>query len=127
MAGLIKELLLDYGLNRLPIDIRSDISTTISSLVNAGVFKYYELTVLDRYISGYDVIEIAGQLNTTTDRIESDLIRIVKAIETASGYTDTNFVHKYRRRYTEAKLTTLSLFLIKHGQRFYSHETPIRS
>ena len=117
MAGWIKELLLDYGLNRLSIDQRSDISTAISSLISAGVFTIYDIESLDMYISGYNAIEIAAHFHTTTDVIETNLTRILRAIETASGYTDTTFVHRVSTRKNE-----LSLFLIKHGQRFHTHE-----
>lgn len=125
MAGWIKELLLDYGLNRLSIDQRSDISTAISGLISAGVFKHREIMILHSYIAGYTATEIAVQYNTTTDTIEADLIRIFRAVESASGYTDVAFVRKAELRYI-SRVSELSLFLLKHGQRFHTHETPIK-
>lgn len=126
MAGWIKELLLDYGLNRLSIDQRSDISTAISGLIEAGVFKQRDITILHSYIAGYTATEIAEQLTTTTDIVEADLVRVFRAIESASGYTDTAFVRKARLRYSETRLPELSLFLMKHGTRFHTHEMPIK-
>lgn len=126
MAGWIKELLLDYGLNRLSIDQRSDISTAINDLINAGVFKRQDIKILDLYIAGYTATEIAEQLITTTDMIEATLVRVFRAVESASGYTDSSFIRKASLRYTERKLSDLSLFLAKHGQRFHTHDTPIK-
>lgn len=126
MAGWIKELLLDYGLNRLSIDQRSDISTAINALIRAEVLKPTDIEILHSYVAGYTATEIAQILQTTTDRIEADLVRIFRAIEFASGYTDTSFVRKTGLRYTDKRLSDLSLFLIKHGQRFHSHDTPIK-
>ncbi len=127
MAGWIKELMLDYGLNRLSIDQRSDISTAIDGLITAGVLKPRDIEILHSYIAGYTATEIAQNLLTTTDVIEADLIRVFRAIESASGYTDTSFVRKVRLRLnSESRLTDLSIFLIKHGQRYHAHETPTK-
>lgn len=122
MAGWIKELLLDYGLNRLSIDQRSDISTAISSLIAANVLKPRDIIILHDYIAGYTATEIAEQFVTFTDDIETTLQRVFRAIETASGYTDTAFMRKVRVRYAHTRLVDLSEFLIKHGQRYHNHE-----
>ncbi len=122
MAGWIKELLLDYGLNRLSIDQRSDISTAINTLVEAGVLKPRDIMILHSYVAGYTATEIAEQLVTVTDEIDSILQRVFRAIETASGYTDTAFIRKARLRYSESRLVDLSSFLIKHGQRYHNHD-----
>lgn len=124
MAGWIKELLLDYGLNRLSIDQRSDISTAINGLISAGVFKSKDIEILHSYISGYTAKEIAEKLTTTTDIIEERLVRVLRAIEAASGYTDMSFIRKANRRHSDSKIADLSLFLLKHGQRFHTHDTP---
>ncbi len=127
MAGWIKELMLDYGLNRLSIDQRSDISTAIDGLIDAGVLKERDIEILHSYIAGYTATEIAQNLLTTTDIVEADLVRVFRAIETASGYTDTAFVRKIGLRPgSEARLLDLSIFLIKHGQRYHTHETPVK-
>lgn len=122
MSGYIKELLLDYGLNRLSIEQRSDISAAINGLIEAGVFNRRDIEILHSYVAGYTATEIAEQQHTTTDKIETILIRIIRAIENASGYTDTALLHKARLRYSQVKITELSLFLFKHGQRFFNHD-----
>jgi hypothetical protein len=122
MAGWMKELMLDYGLNRLSIDQRSDISTAISTLISAGVITNNDINVLHSYIAGYTAIEIAQQEQTTTDQVEAQLTRIFRAIEYASGYTDSSFIQRAKQQYN-ARMAELSAFLLKHGQRFYTHDS----
>lgn len=121
MAGLIKEILLDYGLNRLSIDQRSDISSAINELITAGVIKPKELQVLDMYIAGYTAKEIAEHYITTTDKIEAILTRLCQAIEYASGYTDSGLVKRVKTK-DMYKLGELHSFLLKHGTKFFTHE-----
>lgn len=122
MAGWIKELLLDYGLNRLSIDQRSDISTAINGLISAGVLSSKDIQILNSYISGYNATEIAEQQTTTTDQIEQTLLRMFRAIEIASGYTDMTFIRRAGLRYSQKRLPELSLFLMQHGTKFFNHD-----
>jgi len=120
--GWLKELMLDYGLNRLGVDQRSDISNAISSLYLAGVFSYFDLHVLNDYIAGYNAPEIAQIYNTTTDIIEQTLTRMLTAISTVSGYTDERFINTIANQYTSVRKARLIEFLSKHGQRFFIHD-----
>lgn len=122
MSGLIKELLLDYGMNRLSIDQRSDITTAIESLYTANVLSNDDLIILNEYISGYTAIEIAHRYRRVTGEIENQLIRIFQAIEYASGYTDTNFVRRIEKSYSRYKINRLNTFLMEHGKHFLIHD-----
>lgn len=122
MAGLVKELLLDYGLNRLSIDQRNDLSSAIQQLLSAGVLKATDIYMLNAYISGYTATEIATMFIVTTDVIEQRLTDICSAIEFASGYTDHSFLQKVRQKYTGIRLPDLRLFLKKHGTTFEGHD-----
>lgn len=120
MPGLLKELLLDYALHRLPIDQRNDLTTAIASLYRAGVIKRQDIIILDLYISGYTSKEIAVYIPNTD--IDATLSRMLKAIESASGYTDNGFIHKVAALYSKERINKLTLFLIDHGNNFNTHE-----
>lgn len=124
MAGLIKQLLLDYAINRLPFEQKTDIATAIHSLQQSRVLSDADLLLLDDYLSGYTVAEIAEQRIDITENIEKNLIRIIHAIEHASGYTDINFIRRIRqeKKYSKTKIPALERYLHKYGQMFISHE-----
>jgi hypothetical protein len=124
MAGLLKELLLDYGLHRLPIDQRNDISTAITSLYTAGVITNDDLRILNTYLSGYNAEEIASMFSLHADDIEQTLTRVIEAIETASGYTDDDFVYRVIKstKYPKTKIGALGVYLRYYGRRFDTHE-----
>lgn len=126
MAGYIKELLIDLSMNRLPIELRSDLIVAIQQVINSGAFSAREIKYLDLYLCGYSSEEIAAQFITTTDIINESLSRIMTAIEHTSGYTDITL---YRRiqllgKYSRIKLQTLKDFLMQHGEVFtYTKES----
>jgi len=120
--GWLKELILDYGLNRLSIDQKSDLSNAISTLYTSGIFAYTDLRILNDYVSGYTAPEIALRHMTTTDVIENILNRMFTAISTVSGYTDERFIESFARQYPITRKQKLAEFLLKHGQRFFTHD-----
>src|SRR5690349_19840198 len=123
MAGLIKELMLDYAMNRLSIDQRSDITTALQSLISAGVIPDNELKILNEYLSGYTAEEIAIEQYTTTEVIEKILGRLFIALETASGYTDEGFTERVKQMsYPKTKIKLFSSFLNIYGAQFINHE-----
>lgn len=123
MAGLIKELLLDYGLNKLSIDQRSDISIAITKLFHSGVITQQDIDILNKYISGYTAQEIGQQYLLSSSEIEATLSRLVLAIETISGYTDQTLIQTaLRQKRSIFKVTALQRFLTKHGQHFNTHD-----
>lgn len=118
MAGLIKEILLDYGLDRLAIDQKNDIVMAINGLIKSKVISKLDLYVLNLYLSGFTAEEIARQYYTTQDIIESTLYRLMQAIESASGYTDDSFIYKINKRRQSAAIA----FLSTHGKTFSKHD-----
>jgi len=124
MSGVIKELMLDFSLNRLSVDMRSDLIVAIQTVLASHVFTYQEIEYLNMYLSGYNAIEIAAHYLKHTEEIESTLERIFTAIEHQSGYTDQNFIHKLElsNRYRKGKLRDLSTFLVLHGKSYLAHE-----
>src|SRR5437868_5847929 len=122
MAGLVKELLLDYALNRLNVDMRSDLTIAIQSALVS--FTHRDAEYLDKYLSGYNAVEIAAQYIETTAHIEAALERIFTAIEEHSGYTDQSFVHKLEltKKYRKGGIRDLNTFLALHGRSYTAHE-----
>lgn len=122
MAGLIKELLLDYALNRLHVDVRSDLTIAIQSALLS--FTQREALYLDMYLSGYNAIEIAARFIDTTEHVEVELERIFTAIEEHSGYTDENFIHRLEltKKYRKGGIRELHSFLALHGKSYTAHE-----
>lgn len=125
MAGLIKELLLDYSLNRLSVDTRSDLTIAIQHALTSGAFKIRDITMLNLYLSGYTAKDIAAMTVTLSEpEIEAILERIFIAIEYTSGYTDEGLVHKLEltKRYRKSNLSKLELFLQDHGKHYTFHD-----
>lgn len=124
MAGLIKQLLLDYAINRLPFEQKTDIATAIHSLQQSKVLSNSDMLLLDDYLSGYTAKEIAEQRTDITENIEQNLMRIIHAIEHASGYTDKKFIRRIEqnKKYSKTKIEVLEFYLQKYGKRFISHE-----
>lgn len=124
MSGLIKELLLDFAMGKLSIDLRSDIVSTIAGLQKQHILRDYDLSILDAYLSGYNAVEIAISQQCTTQEIETTLERVFSAIEHASGYTDHDFVNTTRllKKYPAYRLPKMLEFLKRHGQQFITHD-----
>lgn len=123
MAGLVKELLLDYALNRLNVDMRSDLTIAIQSALSS--FTQIDARMLNLYLSGYTSEEIARMfIRITTAEVEVILERIFTAIETYSGYTDQSFVHKLEltKKYRKGGIRDLNIFLELHGKTYIAHE-----
>lgn len=115
--------MLDYAMNRLSIDQRSDITSALQSLINAGVIPNKELYILNRYVSGYTAEEIAIEQYTTTEQIETLLERLFTALEAASGYTDDSFTERVKQmHYPKTKLSLFRSFLSIYGSGFLTHE-----
>ena len=125
MSGYIKELLLDYGLNRLHVDLRSDLSIAIQSAFYSGVFSGRDFAWFEYYLAGYTAKEIADlQTFTTTEQVETTLSRIFTAIGYYSGYSDDVLVNKVERdkQYRRSGIRELKDFLLQHGQSYMSHD-----
>lgn len=113
MSGLAQELLYDATMNRIDIDTYSDFAISIQKVLLSGVFTKKDATILDLYLCGYTVNEIALQQNETTDVIIDILRRLFIAIEETSGYTDDGFIQKIQVKYKHrpASLERLRLYL----------------
>jgi len=123
MAGLVKELLLDYALNRLNVDMRSDLTIAIQSALLS--FTQVDARMLNLYLSGYTAQEIATMfIRVTTADVEATLERMFTAIEEQSGYTDDNFIHKLEssNKYRKGGIRELNTFLGLHGKSYTAHE-----
>ncbi len=121
MAGLIKEKLLDYALNRLPLDERSDLTIAIQNVLSSLDIRHS--LYLRLYLSGYTARDIGRMTNITTDQVEIVLERVMNAIEVESGYTDEVFIHKLELdpRYRKSGIRELKALLITHGKQFTEH------
>ena len=124
MSALVKELLLDLSLNRVAVDLRSDLIIAIQNAFQAGVLKPRDIIYLDKYLQGYTSIEIASLYGYTSEGIDIALARIFKTIEEFSGYTDEAFMRKVSLNTTtrRSKLKDLRELLITHGLTFITHE-----
>lgn len=123
MSGYIRELLLDFSLNRLPVDLRSDLAIAIQQALHS-VFTKTEAKYLDLYLAGYTAQEIAQLKNKTTEYIEQTLQRICTAIEETSGYRDDVLIRKVERdkHYRRSGVRELRTFLTVHGKDFNTHD-----
>lgn len=124
MSALVRELLLDYSLNKLNVDTQSDLSIAIQTALSSSVFNSDDAKMLNLYLSGYTASEIASIMNTLTAKVNEHLQRIFTAIEEHSGYTDNGFIHKLEmtKKYRKGGIYTLTLFLEQHSQVYEKHE-----
>lgn len=120
MAGLIKELYIDYSLNRLSLEEKSDLSVAVITAYRSGVLSGYDLRILDYYLQGYSAEEIAVKEIEVSTVIESILIRIFIILETVSGYTDERFIERIMstKLYSRAKINALKTYVHTHGETF---------
>lgn len=124
MAGLIRELLLDYALNKVSIELKSDLNVAIDTTFLSDVFTYKDLTYFSLFLSGYTSEDIAKMAADNIDHVEATLERIFMAIETNSGYTDENFIRKMERtkKYRPYGINKLKDFLAEHSKHYTTHE-----
>lgn len=132
MSGLIKELLLDYALNRLNVDVRSDLSIAIQSTFKSNIFSARDFKWFEYYLEGYTSKEIADLQNivpflgklVTTEQVDIALERVFIAVEEHSGYKDSILVNKVERdkQYRRSGVRELREFLLDHGQHFMTHD-----
>lgn len=120
MSGLAKELLLDYAL--LSTEEKIDMELAIEALVKQNVFSITDVYVLDLYIEGYTEEEIARRLHMPVEHTHALLVRMLRAIEYASGYTDHAFVHsEHTQTLTNRQKDKLYQFLQAYGMIFSIH------
>lgn len=123
MAGYIKELLLDAALNRLSVEVQSDLTIAIEQTYQSGMYSIQEMHYLDMYLQGYTSHEIAQQYSMTTEKVDIVLERIFQTIEELSGYTDDTLTKRIERNihYRRSGIRELQSFLAIHGKRFMTH------
>lgn len=130
-AAWIKELLLDYGLNRLAIDQKNDIASAIDGLIKSRALATWDIQILDLYISGYTSEEIANTFVFSvhnyitalpTEDIESILARVILAIATASGYTDDLIIRRAKENQIRTKVPKFITFLQQHSTTYMEHD-----
>lgn len=119
MSGLVKELLLDYSLNRLTTEQNCDFYLAITQGIKSKSFSFLDIKLLNAYLSGYTDEEIAVQFNLHTETVRAKLERTVKVIEELTQYTDAYFIAQ--NELPKSKLKKLEQFLEEHGKHFHSH------
>lgn len=119
--------MLDYALNRLSVDMRSDLTIAIQDALLSGVFTPQDIKKLDLYLQGYTASEIAIIYTITTNEVEETLERIFTAIEELSGYDDDLLIRKVEanKQYRRSGISELRAFLTVHGKHFMSHGVEI--
>ncbi len=127
MSGLIRELLLDYSLNKLSIDLKSDLTVAIQTVLTSRVFTKQSAIYLDMYLSGYTADEIAIKHIKHTAEIEQELERLFDALEEYSGYTDEAFIHKLcmTYKYRSSGIRDLTTFLSEHSKHYTTHDMKV--
>ena len=123
MAALIKELLLDAALNKLHVDMHSDLVLAIQSAYVSKVLSAQDIKILDLYLSGYTANEISVQEIKITEEIETILERIFRIVEEHANITDKKFLDSLYKtqRYRKSGLQKLELFMSEHGKVFNTH------
>ncbi len=130
-AAWTKQLLLDYGLNRLSIDQKSDIASAIHGLIQSRVLSPMDVYILDLYVSGYTAVEIAETylfdyygsiIPLQTNDVENTLARVILAISTASGYTDDIIIERAKQHQIRTRVPKFITYLEQHSTNFMEHD-----
>lgn len=122
MAALVKHLVLDHALNRLPVDLFVDLSMMIQVVLSS--FTHEEQQYFRLYTAGFTAVEIARKYITTSDKIAAVLERQFQALETESGYTDQGFIRKIEqtKQYRKSGINKLRDLLQRESVDFMTHE-----
>lgn len=118
MSSLVKEMLHDLVARRLSIDDRITLYCAIDSLLKAGTVKASDIKLLDLYLCGFSVEEIAIKSFLSTQTTNDILARVVVAIEYASGFLDEIFLNKLSGKYTQNQIKRAREYLIKQSKDF---------
>jgi hypothetical protein len=102
--ALMKQLLFDATLHRLPFELNADIISVVEQTLVSGVFSDQDIAWFDLYLSGYNACDIAERYITTEDKVIVVLERIIQAIAETSGYTDESFIHRLHKNRMLSKL-----------------------
>lgn len=125
MSGLLKEILLDYGLAKLSVEERADIDLAINDLYRGSVLSKYDVSILHSYVAGYTADEIASMWRKTTNEIELRLSEIVEAVAEQLKISDDQLINYAKRNgYPASKMNNFALFLKEHGLRYMQHTVP---
>ena len=115
MSSLCKELLLDYGMRKLPIEEIIDIECALQKLPS------FIRHILFLYIAGYTADEIVVKVNTqyfsnlSRDSVQELLQSAVKSIAEELRIHDVQVINLAKKKnYPSAKIPKLQLLLKYH-------------
>lgn len=123
MSSLCKELLLDYGMRKLPIEEIIDIECALQKLPS------FIRHILILYIAGYTADEIVVRANTqyfsnlSRTSVQELLQSAVKSIAEDLRIHDAQVVNLAKKKnYPSAKIPKLQLLLKNHVQDYTTHQ-----
>ena len=87
-SAYCKELLQDMALNKVPLDTKADLLNAIRELYLEKILKPRDVLILNYYLSGFSIQEIAPMFSSYSKEIEDVLDRTITAIAYSSNYTD---------------------------------------
>ena len=124
MSSLCKELLLDYGMRKLPIEEMIDIQCALQKL------PAFTKRILLLYIYGYTADEIVSKVNIanlSSLAVQELLQSAVKSIAEDLRIHDAQVIQFAKKKnYSSAKIPKLQLLLKEHVQDYTTHQVESR-
>lgn len=118
MASLVKELLADLAHNRLDIDTRITLVSTLEHLCLSKAFTKNDIILLNEFLCGYSAEELALRHFLSTETVISTLSRLCVAVEFHSGYLDQSLLDRWAKKYTPQQVERAKDYLQKYSKEF---------
>lgn len=121
VASLLKELLLDYGMEKLSLEEKADIDSAIDALIRRGDMQQWHKQILLAYAYGYTDQEIATATNIEVSTITLLLASLIYTLASELHIEDDEFVERIKERVPQSKLPLFRQFLKEHYLRYDNH------
>jgi DNA-binding NarL/FixJ family response regulator len=118
----MKETLLSFALNQLPINEHIDVALSIDIALKRGILTKQHFILLREYLYGYTANEIAEHYNLSITDVEVILFNSIQKISIVAGYEDSLLISRaHRNKKSIKKIIAFKEFLMKVSKQFNEH------
>jgi hypothetical protein len=121
MSSILKERLLDYGMERLSIEEKVDIDMAIEQLLREGKIYKRDRSILLAYIYGYTAQEISDITKIGKDTVVMILACVIIALADILQIKDNEFIEQIKDTVPQSKLPRFEAFLNEHDLQYDTH------
>lgn len=121
MSSILKEKLLDYGMDRLSLEEKVDIDMAIAQLLREGKIYKRDKNILLAYIYGYTAQEISDITKISKDTIVMILAGVIIALANILQIKDNEFIEQIKDTVPQSKLPRFEKLLDEHDLQYDTH------